>query len=184
METGEAVTSLKPGEKAIVEASGPFALSQTSGLDIVKVMSSTELELPAIDAPMLVGGEFSVSEDAANGTVVGALTITESEQDLDVSEYYVQSSTHQGFGIDADGQVVVTNTELLTGDSSAELQVVAIDVRGNVSAPAVVTVSITKVVPPVVETVAPESKKSSSGSLAWLTLLVAPFAFIRRRKQK
>ena len=184
METGEAVTSLKPGEKAIVEASGPFALSQTSGLDIVKVMNSAELELPAIEAPMLVGGEFSVSEDAVNGTVVGALTITESDQDLGVSEYYVQSSTHQGFGVDADGQVVVTNTELLTGDSSAEIQVVAIDIRGNVSAPAVVTISITKVVPPVVETVVPESKKSSSGSLAWLTLLVAPFAFIRRRKQK
>ena len=27
-------------------------------------------------------------------------------------------------------------------------------------------------------------KKSSSGSLAWLTLLAAPFAFMRRRKQK
>ena len=33
---------------------------------------------------------------------------------------------------------------------------------------------------PVVE----EPKKSSSGSLAWLTLLAAPFAFMRRRKQK
>ena len=30
----------------------------------------------------------------------------------------------------------------------------------------------------------PEKKKSSSGSLAWLTLLAAPFAFMRRRKQK
>ncbi|MCP4059319.1 MAG: GlyGly-CTERM sorting domain-containing protein, partial [Pseudoalteromonas sp.] len=29
----------------------------------------------------------------------------------------------------------------------------------------------------------PESN-GSSGSLAWLTLLAAPFAFMRRRKQK
>ena len=184
METGEEVTALKPGEKAIVEASGPFALSQDSGLDIIKVMSASELDVPAIEAPMLVGGEFSVVEDAANGTVVGALTITESDLDLDVSEYYVQSNTHQGLGIDADGQVVVINSELLAGDSTAEIQVVAIDVRGNVSAPATVSVSITKAVEPIA-TVTPETvKKSSSGSLAWLTLLVAPFAFMRRRKQK
>lgn len=182
LETGEAVTTLKPGEKAVVTASGPFALTQTSGLDVVKVMTAADLEVPDVSAPALVGGEFTVSEDAANGTVVGALTVTESDSDLAISEYFVQSNTHQGLGIDADGQVVVTNTALLTGDSSAQIQVVAIDTRGNVSEPAMVTVSITKVVPPPV-VVTPEPEKKSSGSLAWL-LLTAPLAFMRRRKQK
>lgn len=182
LETGEAVTTLKPGEKAVVTASGPFALTQASGLDVVKVMAAADLEVPDVSAPALVGGEFTVSEDAANGTVVGALTVTESEFDLAISEYFVQSNTHQGLGVDADGQVVVTNTALLTGDSSAEIQVVAIDTRGNVSEPAMVTVSITKVVPPPV-VVTPEPEKKSSGSLAWL-LLTAPLAFMRRRKQK
>lgn len=182
LETGEAVTTLKPGEKAVVTASGPFALTQASGLDVVKVMAAADLEVPDVSAPALVGGEFTVSEDAANGTVVGALTVTESEFDLAISEYFVQSNTHQGLGVDADGQVVVTNTALLTGDSSAQIQVVAIDTRGNVSEPAMVTVSITKVVPPPV-VVTPEPEKKSSGSLAWL-LLTAPLAFMRRRKQK
>jgi minor extracellular serine protease Vpr len=63
------------------------------------------------------------------------------------------------------------------------MEVVAIDIRGNVSEPVTVTVNVTAVVPPAVVTPEPE-KKSSSGSLAWLTLLVAPFAFMRRRKQK
>jgi len=77
---------------------------------------------------------------------------------------------------------VVADTTLLAGDTSAEMEVVAIDVRGNVSEPVMVAVSITAQVAPVVT---PEpAKKSSSGSLAWLTLLVAPFAFMRRRKQK
>ena len=77
---------------------------------------------------------------------------------------------------------MVADNTLLAGDTSAEMEVVAIDVRGNVSEPAMVTISVTKVAPPVVT---PEpTKKSSSGSLAWLTLLVAPFAFMRRRKQK
>nr|WP_306287661.1 hypothetical protein [Pseudoalteromonas sp. WY3] len=182
LETGEAVTTLKPGEKAVVTASGPFALTQASGLGVVKVMAAADLEVPDVSAPALVGGEFTVSEDAANGTVVGALTVTESEFDLAISEYFVQSNTHQGLGVDADGQVVVTNTALLTGDSSAQIQVVAIDTRGNVSEPAMVTVSITKVVPPPV-VVTPEPEKKSSGSLAWL-LLTAPLAFMRRRKQK
>mgnify|MGYP000580441104 FL=1 len=182
LETGEAVTSIMPGEKAVVSASGPFALSQGSGTNLIKVMAAEDLELPDVEAPKLVGGEFSVSEDAADGTVIGALTIEESELDLAISEYYVQSNTNIGLAVDEDGQIVVADTTLLAGDTSAEMEVVAIDVRGNVSEPVMVAVSITAQVAPVVT---PEpAKKSSSGSLAWLTLLVAPFAFIRRRKQK
>ena len=182
LETGEAVTSIMPGEKAVVSASGPFALSQGSGTNLIKVMAAEDLELPDVEAPKLVGGEFSVSEDAADGTVIGALTIEESELDLAISEYYVQSNTNIGLAVDEDGQIVVADTTLLAGDTSAEMEVVAIDVRGNVSEPVMVAVSITAQVAPVVT---PEpAKKSSSGSLAWLTLLVAPFAFMRRRKQK
>ena len=182
LETGEAVSSIMPGEKAVVSASGPFALSQGSGTNLIKVMAAEDLELPDVEAPKLVGGEFSVSEDAADGTVIGALTIEESELDLAISEYYVQSNTNIGLAVDEDGQIVVADTTLLAGDTSAEMEVVAIDVRGNVSEPVMVAVSITAQVAPVVT---PEpAKKSSSGSLAWLTLLVAPFAFIRRRKQK
>lgn len=182
LETGEAVTSIMPGEKAVVSASGPFALSQGSGTNLIKVMAAEDLELPDVEAPKLVGGEFSVSEDAADGTVIGALTIEESELDLAISEYYVQSNTNIGLAVDEDGQIVVADTTLLAGDTSAEMEVVAIDVRGNVSEPVMVAVSITAQVAPIVT---PEpAKKSSSGSLAWLTLLVAPFAFMRRRKQK
>ena len=49
-----------------------------------------------------------------------------------------------------------------------------------------VTITIAVTQDPAEDVVAeePEKKKSSSGSLAWLTLLAAPFAFMRRRKQK
>lgn len=181
MAINEVVTSIKPGEKAVVSASGPFVLS--SGTNIIKVMAAEDLELPDVEIPTLIGGEFSVSEDAANGTVVGAFTIEESDLDLAVSEYYVQSNTNLGFSVDEDGQIVVADTTLLAGDTSAEIEVVAIDVRGNVSKPAMITITVTKVVPPPV-VVPPEPAKKGSGSLAWLTLLVAPFAFMRRRKQK
>ena len=74
------------------------------------------------------------------------------------------------------------------GLTSIELEVVATDRSGNVSESAMVTVTVNNLAdeaseqPVVVEE--PEKKKSSSGSLAWLTLLAAPFAFMRRRKQK
>jgi len=73
------------------------------------------------------------------------------------------------------------------GLTSIELEVVATDRSGNVSESAMVTVTVNNLAdeaseqPVVVEE---PKKKSSSGSLAWLTLLAAPFAFMRRRKQK
>ncbi|WP_105166555.1 S8 family serine peptidase [Pseudoalteromonas sp. T1lg23B] len=55
-------------------------------------------------------------------------------------------------------------------------------------APTTVTIEVADVAEPEPEPttpdVTPEPKKSSSGSLAWLMLLAAPFAALRRRKQK
>ncbi|MGO2128353.1 MAG: S8 family serine peptidase [Pseudoalteromonas prydzensis] len=181
VETGEQVNKLQPGEKAIVEASGSFLLVDDFSDDVVQTVTSEIMQLPDIQNPVIIIEEFSVSEDAANDTVIGQLTTEELEFGLSIAEFYVQSNTHTGLTVDANGKVIVTNTELLKGDSTAEIQVVAIDVRGNVSEPALLTVAISKVVPPVVT---PEPTKSSSGSLAWLTLLAAPFALFRRRKQK
>ncbi|WP_199524245.1 S8 family serine peptidase [Pseudoalteromonas sp. bablab_jr011] len=47
-----------------------------------------------------------------------------------------------------------------------------------------VSIVVNDTIPDPVPVVDEPKKKSSSGSLAWLTLLAAPFAFMRRRKQK
>ena len=59
----------------------------------------------------------------------------------------------------------------------------AVDSAGNMSEAVTITIAVTQ--DPSEDVVAEEpKKKKSSGSLAWLTLLAAPFAFMRRRKQK
>ena len=68
--------------------------------------------------------------------------------------------------------------------TSIEVSVTAVDSAGNMSEAVTITIAVTQ--DPAEDVVAeePAKKKSSSGSLAWLTLLAAPFAFMRRRKQK
>ncbi|WP_405630389.1 S8 family serine peptidase [Pseudoalteromonas sp. Ld20] len=181
------VTELAPGERAVVNATAPFAFTSTSLKDVVKLVTTADLAVPSISAPTLENATFSVVENSENGLVIGTIAVVESNKDLAISEFYVKSKTHQGFDVNNDGEVVVSNSEMIdfeTGVQSAELVVVAIDVQGNVSAPALITVNITDLDENVVVTPVPEPKKKSSGSLAWLTLLAAPFAFMRRRKQK
>ncbi|NOU53012.1 S8 family serine peptidase [Pseudoalteromonas sp. JBTF-M23] len=191
--SGEAVEKLAPGAKAYVTADAPFALTSADLSGVVAPMTDAVLNNPMpFDAPVLNGVEVSVAENTETGTVIATLAAETVENTLDVSEFYLKSSTHAGLSVNAAGEIVVANGELLdfeAGNNEAKLIVTAIDVMGNISEPAEVIVNITNVVdtdaeqPPVVD-VTPEPKKSSSGSLAWLALLAAPFAALRRRKQK
>lgn len=142
------VSALAPGEKAIVSATSPFAFAATSSLDVMKLVTAQDLVLPQVEAPTLNSVTFEVAENAENGHVIGKLSVTDSDNDLSISEYYVQSQTHQGFSVDSKGQVVVSNSSLLdfeTGDTTAYLTVVAIDAKGNTSEPAIITINITNV---------------------------------------
>ncbi|CAM4280343.1 S8 family serine peptidase [Pseudoalteromonas byunsanensis] len=190
-EQGEVIETLAPGAKAYVSANAPFVLANGDLSGDVVLVSNDVLNNPMpFDAPVLNGVEVSVAENTATGTVIATLTTEEVENTLDVSEFYLKSSTHAGLSVNAAGEIVVANGELLdfeAGNNEAKLIVNAIDVMGNLSEPAEIVVNITNVVDteaeqPVVEVVEP--KKSSSGSLAWLMLLAAPFAALRRRKQK
>ncbi|OHU84614.1 MULTISPECIES: S8 family serine peptidase [Pseudoalteromonas] len=191
-EQGEAIETLAPGAKAYVSANAPFALASADLSGVVLPVTSDVLNNPMpFDAPVLNGVEVSVAENTATGTVIATLAVEDVENTLDVSEFYLKSSTHAGLSVNAAGEIVVANGELLdfeAGNNEAKLMVNAIDVVGNISEPAEIIVNITNVVDteaeqPVEEVVEPK-KSSSSGSLAWLTLLAAPFAALRRRKQK
>jgi len=70
------------------------------------------------------------------------------------------------------GEDSFTYTVREASGTSAEETMVSIVVNDTIADPQ-----------PVTPTPEPESN-GSSGSLAWLTLLAAPFAFMRRRKQK
>ncbi|GGF06469.1 S8 family serine peptidase [Pseudoalteromonas gelatinilytica] len=187
-EAGETVSSIEPGASAtLYNAGADFMILSDSGSKAYAATPESDSNTP----PVIADAEFSVNENAENGTVIGTLEATYgADLASPVTEFIVISSTSTAVSVTSSGDVVVMNQDVLDYDAgltSIELEVVATDRSGNVSESAMVTVTVNNLAdeaseqPVVVEE---PKKKSSSGSLAWLTLLAAPFAFMRRRKQK
>lgn len=190
--SGAAVSAIAPGEKAYINAESAFALTSGEFEGVMATVGSSVLENEnPFTAPKLNSAEFSVAENTAKDTVIGQLELVAQDNTLEVNEYFLKSSTHTAFSVNMNGEVIVDNADVLdfeAGNNTATLMVVAIDVFGNSSEAAEVIVNITNTVDTDAEQPAPvtlpESNSSSSGSLAWLALLAAPFAALRRRKQK
>ncbi|RJE77374.1 peptidase S8 [Pseudoalteromonas sp. MSK9-3] len=190
--SGAAVSAIAPGEKAYINSESAFALTSGEFEGVMATVGSSVLENEnPFTAPKLNSAEFSVEENTAKDTVIGQLELVAQENTLDVNEYFLKSSTHTAFSVNMNGEVIVDNADVLdfeAGNNTATLMVVAIDVFGNSSEAAEVIVNITNTVDTDAEQPAPvtlpASGGSSSGSLAWLALLAAPFAALRRRKQK
>ncbi|MEI8644001.1 S8 family serine peptidase [Pseudoalteromonas sp. Hal040] len=187
-DAGEVVSSIEPGASATLYNAGEdFMILSDSGSKAYAATPESDSNTP----PVVADAEFSVNENAENGTVIGTLEATYgADLASPVTEFIVISSTSTAVSVTSSGDVVVMNQDVLDYDAgltSIELEVVATDRSGNVSESAMVTVTVNNLAdeaseqPVVVEE---PKKKSSSGSLAWLTLLAAPFAFMRRRKQK
>lgn len=187
-DAGEVVSSIEPGASATLYNAGEdFMILSDSGSKAYAATPESDSNTP----PVVADAEFSVNENAENGTVIGTLEATYgADLASPVTEFIVISSTSTAVSVTSWGDVVVMNQDVLDYDAgltSIELEVVATDRSGNVSESAMVTVTVNNLAdeaseqPVVVEE---PKKKSSSGSLAWLTLLAAPFAFMRRRKQK
>ena len=188
---GEAVTSLAPGESAILMGtnSSDVIMSSSQGNDIQLLSASTEAGV----APVVAADQvFDIDENTENGTEVG--TVQATDVDLltsPVSEIFVEGSSSNAFSVSRSGVITVANQELLDFDAgfeSATLDVVAIDTQGNISEPATVTVNINNLVdsaaempPPPPAPVEPP-RSSGGGATGLLALLLLPLTLIRRRK--
>ena len=149
-------------------------------VEVMNVADEPEEVNPVIDAEL---GEFTVQENAAEGTVIGTVTATDPDADLTpIATYEVTGS--DSISISDAGELMVAGAIDYEQTTSIEVSVTAVDSAGNMSEAVTITIAVTQ--DPAEDVVAeePAKKKSSSGSLAWLTLLAAPFAFMRRRKQK
>lgn len=185
--SGNQINKLEVGESAtLLSENTDFVILSASG-------SSPYVATPGADAskpPLLENAAFSVDENSADGTVIGMLEATYAADFANpIAEYIVTSSTSTAITVNATGEVVVANSQVLDYDSgleSVELEVVVADTSGNISEPAMVVVTVNNLADEVSEQpiVAAPLSNNSSGSLAWLTLLIVPFTLIRRRKQK
>ncbi len=193
----ESVTISETGEISVAgaidyEATTELALQVTavdsagneSEAMMVKVAVTNIADEPVEVTPVMDAEEmsFTVQENAAQGTVIGSVTATDPDPDTTpITSFTVTGS--DSVAISETGELSVAGAIDYEATTELSLQVTAVDSAGNESEPMTVTVEVTQdpsedVVPE------PEKKKSSSGSLAWFTLLAAPFALMRRRKQK
>ena len=166
-------------EVVAADSAGNISEPAMVTVEVMNVADEPEEVNPVIDADL---GEFTVQENAAEGTVIGTVTATDPDADLTpIATYEVTGS--DSISISDTGELMVAGAIDYEQTTSIEVSVTAVDSAGNMSEAVTITIAVTQ--DPSEDVVAEEpKKKKSSGSLAWLTLLAAPFAFMRRRKQK
>lgn len=153
---------------AVIAVDADGNKSESTNVKIVIIEDESE-NVPTIEAFQ----KFSVQENVSVGYKVGQLQFTDS--DNDVVRFEVSGTGL--LEVNAEGSILTTSALDYEYDRKITFTVTAIDARGNHSDAETVEVRVNKVEPVDVST-------GSSGSLAWLALLAAPFAALRRRKQK
>jgi hypothetical protein len=176
-------------------AVGESANLVTTGKDFVMLSDSGSVPLvgkPTKEkgvAPVVTAGQmFSVDENTSNGSVIGNVMATDPDlYTSPVSEYIIESSSSTAVMMERDGTIKVADSTLLDYDAGLTvitLDVVAIDSVGNISASEVVTVKVNNLKDeaseqPKIELI----KVSSGGSFGWMSLLLIPTLWLRRKKK-
>lgn len=154
-------------------------LTDDSGLEseVVNVMVNVEID-PNAHAPMIeMNQRFRIDENVALGTVIGTLAFSDPDSDVSPVERFIVSGSYL-VSVNSDGTIVTAGEIDYEFDREIVFSVQAEDSKGYVSKAVSVVVGVNNL------RSNDDDDNDSSGSLAWLTLLAAPFAFMRRRKQK
>jgi hypothetical protein len=164
---GESAEMMEVGFDLIPRKSGEHTLKlkNTLGTDVVETSHDFSVNevapIAAIDAPSAAEEGSSVSIDASVSTDANADTL---------SYKWIQLAGAPVAYSDTDAKLSFEMPKVSSENDVVSFHVTVSDGNGN-SDEEFVSVSAV-------------NKKKSSGSLAWLTLLAAPFAFIRRRKSQ
>ena len=102
--------------------------------------------------------------------------LAHSDEDGDIVDIMVSGTNL--VDVNANGEIVVTGEIDYEYDRDFRFTATAVDAKGNYSKPVEVEIRVNNVKG------GDDNDDAFSGSLAWLALLTAPFAALRRRKQK
>jgi subtilisin family serine protease len=177
-ESGEEVRELGMGESAYIDASWPVSVN--NGLNQIVAVADADMMDEVIEsrnnhAPMIEERQtFYTDENVELGTVIGMLA--HSDEDGDIVDIMVSGTNL--VDVNANGEIVVTGEIDYEYDRDFRFTATAVDAKGNYSDPVEVEIRVNNVKG------GDDNDDAFSGSLAWLALLAAPFAALRRRKQK
>jgi hypothetical protein len=176
--SGEEVSELGMGESAYVDASWPVSIN--NGLNQIVAVADADMMAEVVEsrsnnAPVIEERQtFYTDENVALGTVIGMLA--HSDEDGDIVDIMVSGTNL--VDVNANGEIVVTGEIDYEYDRDFRFTATAVDAKGNYSKPVEVEIRVNNVKG------GDDNDDAFSGSLAWLALLAAPFAALRRRKQK
>jgi len=129
---------------------------------------------PQEQTPVIVADQaFSIDENSSIDTVIGQLVFSDPNADVSpVVEFIVSGS--EVISINEQGQLIVAGALDADIESIITLSVQAKDSVGNMSESVTVTINVTET----------SDDDDDSGSLFWLSLLLAPLSIVRRFKKK
>ncbi|MBH0017759.1 ExeM/NucH family extracellular endonuclease [Pseudoalteromonas sp. NGC95] len=134
-----------------------------------EVILTPEEQTPVITAAQA----FSIDESSSVGTVIGQLVFSDPNPDVSpVVEFIVSGS--ETISVNEQGQLIVAGELDFDAEGTITLSVQAKDSVDNVSESVTVTINVTEA----------SSDDDDSGSLLWLSLLLAPLSIVRRFKKK
>jgi subtilisin family serine protease len=176
---GNEIDELAAGESAYVMSDWPVSISHgisqvVTAVDhnmIEEVIESRDNNAPVVDMHQ----QFYVDENVALGTVIGVLA--HSDVDGDIVEFVVDGTGL--VSVNSRGEIIVEGEIDFEYERNFRFDVTAVDAKGNTSEAVEVEVRVNNV-----KGGDDNDDNDNSGSLAWLALLAAPFAALRRRKQK
>ena len=167
-------------EVVVTDTAGNISESASVTVTVNNVADEGTEVTPVVDAEQ----SFTVQENSAIDSVIGSVTASDPDAEVTpIASYTVTGS--ELVSISESGELKVAGAIDYEAVTELKVMVVAIDSDGHESEPVEVMITVTQDPAEDVVTPAPESSNNNdSGSLAWFTLLLAPLAFMRRRKQK
>eukprot|EP00487_Bulimina_marginata_P013059 TRINITY_DN9765_c0_g1_i2.p1 TRINITY_DN9765_c0_g1~~TRINITY_DN9765_c0_g1_i2.p1 ORF type:complete len:195 (-),score=55.62 TRINITY_DN9765_c0_g1_i2:122-706(-) len=178
-EMGELVVTGSLNHYATPTQTLEVTITDDSGLEseAVTVMINVEID-PMAHAPMIeMNQRFRIDENVAIGTTIGMLDFSDPDADVSPVESFIVSGSYL-VSVNPDGTIVTAGEIDYEFDREIIFSVQAVDSKGYVSKAVSVEIGVNNL------RANDDDDNDDAGSLAWLTLLAAPFAFMRRRKQK
>ena len=161
------------GHQSTLYAEGPYRASDHDPV-IVDIKSEVVLT-PEEQTPVIAPDQiFTVDENSAVGTVIGTLDFSDPNADVSPVVKFIVSG-NDSVSINEQGQLIVASEVDYEFENRITLTVQAEDSVGNVSEAQTVVVRVNNL---------RGDDDNDSGSLFWLSLLLAPLSLVRRFKKK